>query len=298
MGSEYVNPGIFNSGSGPDEFVFSSFLNGEEFEDPFFGDSIADYNPAIPPQQSYQNADSAAQQQLMNSIPAADISNVNYTAQLGNPYDDGNAFPFPLQEALQNVGTPNTAPSTARSPESSTHYNDSPFTNNTTSPEANPQSQKPAPKKRGRRPRVIKSKAEEDQLRQKFLERNRIAASKCREKKKDQTDKMQNDVHSLKAQNDALKYELQELRKQVRELKTIIEPHESSDCWKSSTNLAALSRMDQKKLATRREAATHELMDLDGMPFETECEVHIKEARNASVDSAVDLSTPPQPLGA
>jgi hypothetical protein len=55
--------------------------------------------------------------------------------------------------------------------------------------------------------------------------------------------------------------------------------------------------MDQKKLVTRRKAATHEPMDLDGMLFEIEREVHMKEARNGSFDSAVDLSTPPQPLG-
>lgn len=294
MNSGYVNPSIFNQT--PDELEYGDYIHtSDNVEGPFFGDnSFMNFNPPIPTLPSYQDAEVMAQQQFLDSIPVDDVSNESLTAQLKNQYDAATAFPFPAQGAPQTFGTPSTAPSTMISPESSPQNNDSPSSNNTTSPEANAHPTKPPPKKRGRKPRVVKSKAEEEELRQKFLERNRIAASKCREKKRGENDKMQNDVHALKFKNDQLKDEVAFLRNQVEELKMVLEPHLTAKCGDNPSALAILGRRD-KKLATRQRASTQEPLDLDGMSYETESE-EVK-TRQISVDSGVaDLSTPTQPM--
>jgi hypothetical protein len=305
MNNEYVDPSVFNKQT-QDNVDFSSYLNevggNVAAEDGLSWNLDFDINgfqPTPPALQSYQSSGAAAQQQLMNSIPAADVSDVNYTSQLGTQFDAGNSFPFPLQGAPQNVGTPNTAPSTSRSPESSPQYRDSPFSNNTTSPEANPQPPQSGPKKRGRKPKIIKNEAEAAQMRQRFLERNRLAASKCRDKKKEWTNNMQQKVHDLKEHNTHLRFELAELQRQIEGLREIFQPHLEAGCHNGPTVPAALGRRD-KKLAVRRKASMNEPMDLDSMSYETESnEVKTKETRKISVDSGVaDLSTPTQPAPA
>ncbi|KAI7819826.1 hypothetical protein BC939DRAFT_387184, partial [Gamsiella multidivaricata] len=64
--------------------------------------------------------------------------------------------------------------------------------------------------------------------RQKFLERNRMAASKCREKKRLQTLKTIADADAITARNQALHESLDELQEEVRTLKNQILCHR--DC--------------------------------------------------------------------
>ncbi|KAG0005692.1 hypothetical protein BGZ80_005239 [Entomortierella chlamydospora] len=66
--------------------------------------------------------------------------------------------------------------------------------------------------------------------RQKFLERNRMAASKCREKKRLQTLKTIADADAITARNQALHESLGELQEEVRSLKNQILCHRDCGC--------------------------------------------------------------------
>ncbi|KAF9952106.1 hypothetical protein BGZ70_000737 [Mortierella alpina] len=66
--------------------------------------------------------------------------------------------------------------------------------------------------------------------RRKFLERNRVAASKCREKKRQQTLKTIADADAITARNQALHETLDELQEEVRTLKNQILCHRSCSC--------------------------------------------------------------------
>ncbi|KAI9234654.1 MAG: hypothetical protein BYD32DRAFT_359484, partial [Podila humilis] len=64
--------------------------------------------------------------------------------------------------------------------------------------------------------------------RQRFLERNRLAAAKCREKKRLQTLKTITNADEITAKNQALHESLEELQEEVRKLKNQILCHR--DC--------------------------------------------------------------------
>ncbi|GJJ76594.1 hypothetical protein EMPS_08953 [Entomortierella parvispora] len=66
--------------------------------------------------------------------------------------------------------------------------------------------------------------------RQRFLERNRMAASKCREKKRQQTLKTISDADEITARNHALHKSLDELQEEVRSLKNQILCHRDCGC--------------------------------------------------------------------
>ncbi|KAG0352802.1 hypothetical protein BC939DRAFT_467284 [Gamsiella multidivaricata] len=66
--------------------------------------------------------------------------------------------------------------------------------------------------------------------RQKFLERNRMAASKCREKKRLQTLKTISDADEITARNQALHETLDQLQEEVRRLKNQILGHRDCGC--------------------------------------------------------------------
>lgn len=69
-----------------------------------------------------------------------------------------------------------------------------------------------------------------EKKRLKFLERNRMAAAKCREKKRLQTLKTISDADEITARNQALHETLEELQEEVRRLKTQILCHRGCDC--------------------------------------------------------------------
>ncbi|KAF9210337.1 hypothetical protein BGZ59_009577 [Podila verticillata] len=66
--------------------------------------------------------------------------------------------------------------------------------------------------------------------RQRFLERNRLAAAKCREKKRLQTLKTITNADEITAKNQALHESLEELQEEVRKLKNQILCHRDCGC--------------------------------------------------------------------
>ncbi|KAH6845061.1 Aft1 HRA domain-containing protein [Chaetomium sp. MPI-CAGE-AT-0009] len=73
-----------------------------------------------------------------------------------------------------------------------------------------------------------KSKMTDEEKRKNFLERNRVAALKCRQRKKQWLANLQNKVEAYAADNDALNGQITRLREEVVNLKTLLLAHK--DC--------------------------------------------------------------------
>lgn len=73
-----------------------------------------------------------------------------------------------------------------------------------------------------------KSKMTDEEKRKNFLERNRVAALKCRQRKKQWLANLQNKVELFSSENDALTAQINQLREEVVNLKTLLLAHK--DC--------------------------------------------------------------------
>lgn len=70
----------------------------------------------------------------------------------------------------------------------------------------------------------------EDVKRSKFLERNRVAASKCRQKKKEWTRNLETRAREFQKNNNMLRLEVESLRQEVLFLKTEMLKHSNCEC--------------------------------------------------------------------
>ncbi|KAL6721824.1 hypothetical protein ACLMJK_000929 [Lecanora helva] len=70
----------------------------------------------------------------------------------------------------------------------------------------------------------------EDVKRSKFLERNRVAASKCRQKKKEWTQNLENRARELQKNNNLLRLNVESLRQEILFLKSEMLKHSNCDC--------------------------------------------------------------------
>ncbi|KAK6074329.1 bZIP transcription factor [Seiridium cupressi] len=77
-------------------------------------------------------------------------------------------------------------------------------------------------------PSKPKSKMTDEEKRKNFLERNRVAALKCRQRKKQWLANLQNKVEIFSSENDALTAQISQLREEVVNLKTLLLAHK--DC--------------------------------------------------------------------
>ncbi|KAJ6440387.1 bZIP transcription factor [Purpureocillium lavendulum] len=73
-----------------------------------------------------------------------------------------------------------------------------------------------------------KTKMTDEEKRKNFLERNRVAALKCRQRKKQWLANLQNKVEMFSSENDALTQQITQLREEVVNLKTLLLAHK--DC--------------------------------------------------------------------
>ena len=72
-----------------------------------------------------------------------------------------------------------------------------------------------------------KESAPEEQRRKQSLEKNRLAAAKCRVNKKEKTERLQQDSHDKAVQNALLKDEVMRLKEEVQQMNTILVAHAS-----------------------------------------------------------------------
>jgi hypothetical protein len=94
-------------------------------------------------------------------------------------------------------------------------------TGDTAAPTAPAQPPVKVPKKRGRKRKVLDEKAQVVE-RKKFLERNRVAANRCRERKKSYVSNLESRQKDILSKNQFLRHELQSLSEEVNLLKQMV----------------------------------------------------------------------------
>jgi hypothetical protein len=148
---------------------------------------------------------------------------------------DNNGFPFPpslgqIDPSMTSNPQPETA-TAAENPAQQSTKSSKPSRKRTITDVTAPAPDAAAPpvkKRRARKPKKQPSKEEEERKRNKFLERNRIAASKCRNRKKEWSTNLEENYKILGIENDAYKREINNLHEQIAQLKSLI--HEHVDC--------------------------------------------------------------------
>ncbi|CAO3638417.1 unnamed protein product [Mucor fragilis] len=95
---------------------------------------------------------------------------------------------------------------------------------------------------------------EDEEKRKNFLERNRIAALKCRQRKKQWLSNLQNRVEYLINDNDQLQMEANALRKEIMDLKTLLVAHK--DC--PQYNAALMSKNNYANILQQQQPVYHQ----------------------------------------
>ncbi|EPB89970.1 activating transcription factor, other eukaryote [Mucor circinelloides 1006PhL] len=95
---------------------------------------------------------------------------------------------------------------------------------------------------------------EDEEKRKNFLERNRIAALKCRQRKKQWLSNLQNRVEYLTNDNDQLQMEANALRKEIMDLKTLLVAHK--DC--PQYNAALMTKNNYANLLPQQQPVYHQ----------------------------------------
>ena len=124
---------------------------------------------------------------------------------------------------------------------------------------------------------------EEDEKRRQSLEKNRLAAAKCRVNKKEKTEQLQRDSHDKAVENAFLKEQVMRMKEEVQQMNALLLAHANSEGCKSPDNIQKhLSNLGNEFLAHHMPGAGHDFssfnmsMDMD-MKHEHEHYFHSTE---------------------
>lgn len=93
------------------------------------------------------------------------------------------------------------------------------------------------------------------------LEKNRLAAAKCRVNKKERTDQLQRDSHDKAVENSFLKQTILQMKEEVQQLQTILISHSSSDRCKDPESIhVTLGAAGSENLSTQAANSHFQLM--------------------------------------
>lgn len=182
----------------------------------FGGQTLADPRDAVPRADVWDGLSGQVE-----PMTTADQAQLFVDPELYSP-DSGDEDTKPqIQVVPLGMSQPSTRrPSSTKSPSRRTSKSGSISTTDITPPETEP------PKKRKvRRTKRQSNTVEEDRRRRKFLERNRIAASKCREKKKQYVSELEETKIELEAQHTQLQMEANALIAEISTLKHRLMAH-------------------------------------------------------------------------
>lgn len=119
----------------------------------------------------------------------------------------------------------------------------------------------------------------EDVKRSKFLERNRVAASKCRQKKKEWTQNLENRARELQKNNNQIRLVVDSCRQEVLFLKGELLKHSECEC----ESIQAFIKSEANNFADHKQ-------DEDLFKRETSPIVSMPPSRSGSVDAEPDRS--------
>eukprot|EP00795_Rhopilema_esculentum_P014545 gene14545-5613_t len=203
-------------------------------------------HPAIVMSRSHQNGTTDLKQRLKEVIQQ------NATASSSSPSPKSRPSP---NHSMQH--------SSASSPSNSVKSDNSDMMN-----EDFDEDMKGVPSKRSRR---SQEDLDPDERRQKFLERNRAAASRCRQKRKVWVQQLEKKADDLSSTNVALQNEISVLRTEVAQLKALLLAHK--DCPITMQQQKALIKQTNPNFGDQSESSIVAVTSLNQQRFETAEEV-------------------------
>lgn len=115
-------------------------------------------------------------------------------------------------------------------------------TKSTVKEETQTQPQSSGRKRRNTRKSSVVSSAgcpEEDEKRKQSLEKNRLAAAKCRVNKKEKTEQLQRDSHDKACQNAFLNEQVMRMKEEIQQMNALLLQHANHEGCKSSEDIQA-----------------------------------------------------------
>lgn len=112
--------------------------------------------------------------------------------------------------------------------------------------------------------------AEDNDKRKQSLEKNRLAAAKCRVNKKEKTEQLQRDSHDKAVQNAFLKEQLMRMKEEVQQMNALLLGHANCDGCKSPQDIQKhLSHLGNEYFANHMQGlSSHSFSNYSNMSFD------------------------------
>ncbi|KAK5081911.1 hypothetical protein LTR70_009246 [Exophiala xenobiotica] len=135
--------------------------------------------------------------------------------------------------------------------------------------------------------------AEDDDKRKQSLEKNRLAAAKCRVNKKEKTEQLQRDSHDKAVQNAFLKEQVMRMKEEVQQMNALLLGHANCDGCKSPQDIQKhLSHLGNEYFSNYMQGlSSHDFSSFSNMSFE-QAEMEHEHYFSPATDSSMN---PPLP---
>jgi len=133
----------------------------------------------------------------------------------------------------------------------------------------------------------------EEEKRKQSLEKNRLAAFKCRNNKKEKIEQLQRDSHDNALQNAFLKEQIMRMKEEVKQINALLLAHTNCEGWKSPEDIQKLrSDLGNDPFAQDTQGLTHKFLGFANISFD-----HSDMAHDRYLPPTADLSliNPPLP---
>ncbi|KAJ9658079.1 hypothetical protein H2198_003917 [Neophaeococcomyces mojaviensis] len=110
---------------------------------------------------------------------------------------------------------------------------------------------------------------EEDEKRKQSLEKNRLAAAKCRVNKKEKTEQLQRDSHDKAVQNAFLKEQVMRMKEEVQQMNALLLAHANCEGCKSPEDIQKhLNNLGQEFFNSHMAGLHHEFSGFGSLPVD------------------------------
>lgn len=140
---------------------------------------------------------------------------------------------------------------------------------------------------------TVGTNPEEDEKRKQSLEKNRLAAAKCRINKKEKTEQLQRDSHDKAVHNAFLKEQVMRMKEEVQQMNALLLAHANCDGCKSPDDIQKhLNNLGNEFFAQHMSGMAHEFPSFGSMPVDMS---DMEHEHYFSPDTDPSLLNPPLP---
>lgn len=138
----------------------------------------------------------------------------------------------------------------------------------------------------------VSANAEDDEKRKQSLEKNRLAAAKCRVNKKEKTEQLQRDSHDKAVENAFLKEQVMRLKEEVQQINALLLAHANCEGCKSPEDIQKhLNDLGQEFFNSHMSGLAHEYPSFSGLPVD----INMDHDNYFSPASDLSMINPPLP---